>query len=396
MGWLPAQFIEAIGNLRSTGQRSLLALLGIVVGSASVIAMINIGRMVEEESLSQFRALGTDMIAITIQSWGQDQPVLTMSEYQAFKAEMDVFRVVAPIIRGDFGQFVYQGKPVSTSTVATTPDFFEVAKVGFSGGRNFSIFDTGTPFMVTGASAFRTTAGDIAAPRVGAPVQGEAQAFTIIGTLDSAPTGALLSVDVDTTTFVSTAIARRIKNAPIISISSIIGRIRHGIDETIAEQKIEEALMRINPNLQIEIRLAKAELDLMREQARILSLFLTTVGSIALLVGGVGVMNIMLVSVAERRREIGLRLAIGARPKDITALFFVEAMILSLVGGLIGMVLGIGASYVTAGYIEFKFFISNFAILLGIGVSVAVGVFFGYYPARQASRLDPVECLRSE
>ena len=391
---LMEQFREAAANLRASGQRSVLALLGIVVGSASVIAMINIGRMVEEESLSQFRSLGTDMVVVSIYSWGE-QPSLLLPQYEAFEAELDIFRSVAPVVQGSLSDLSYEGLPVTTTVVATTPAFFDVARLELTAGRPMSVFDGSTPFMVTGTSAFRSADGGAVAPLSPAKVvQAGSQAFHIVGVLDPAVRGAMLPLDVDSSIFVSTSTAKRITSAP--TVSSVVGRLRPGVDEVVAERRIGEALRRLNPDLDFEIRLAKAELELMREQARILSLFLTMIGSIALVVGGVGVMNIMLVSVVERRREIGLRLAIGARPGDITALFFTEAMLLSVVGGLIGMVVGIGASYVTANFIGWSFFVSNSAVLLGVGVSAAVGVFFGYYPARQAARLDPVECLRSE
>ncbi len=160
-------------------------------------------------------------------------------------------------------------------------------------------------------------------------------------------------------------------------------------------EQLKKYFQNIDRALAFKVTTAEELVAQMQKQMRMFTLLLAAIGSISLIVGGVGVMNVMLVSVSERRREIGIRRALGARQVDIQMQFLVESVLLSFVGGLLGLFLGIGTCYVICHFTSWQFLLSQSAIVLGVGVSAAIGVFFGFYPARQASRLSPIEALRS-
>jgi putative ABC transport system permease protein len=218
--------------------------------------------------------------------------------------------------------------------------------------------------------------------------------FTVIGVLKPLDRNPLLPVDPNSSVFITTSAAKRVSGA--VSIDTLGGRISPGYELEAVGSRLESEIAKVLPNAHFRIATAKELIDTIRQQSALFTMLLGAIGSISLIVGGVGVMNIMLVSVVERQREIGLRLSIGARRRDIAIMFLVEASILSMVGGLIGFVLGVAASYGFSWYSEAKFFVSEVALLLGVAVSLLIGIFFGYYPARRAASLDPVAALRSE
>ena len=180
------------------------------------------------------------------------------------------------------------------------------------------------------------------------------------------------------------------------TINNIVMQLKPDINIEAVQAKIQKILGTMIPGKQFFFRSAKQLITSMTNQRNTLTLLLALIGSISLLVGGIGVMNIMLVSVVERRREIGIRLAVGARARDIRHLFLVESVTLSLVGGVLGVIIGILTSYVIATFAQWPFEIFLLPPLVGFMVSVAVGVFFGFYPAYQASKLDPIQTLRSD
>ena len=167
------------------------------------------------------------------------------------------------------------------------------------------------------------------------------------------------------------------------------------VPHTQATAAVQAYFRRVAPNLEVRVRSAKELIASMQRQTQLFALLLGAIGSISLIVGGIGVMNVMLVSVTERRKEIGIRRALGAKRGDIQLQFLIESLVLSLLGGVFGMGLGIGVAYGACQYGNWEFFVSTMALLLGVGVSSGVGLFFGFYPARQAARLDPITALRS-
>lgn len=180
------------------------------------------------------------------------------------------------------------------------------------------------------------------------------------------------------------------------TINNIIVRISPEADIDVVKHHIENYIKARLTNKQLFFRSAKELIVSMAKQSNILTIFLGLIGSISLIVGGIGVMNIMLVSVVERRREIGIRLAVGARRVDIQSLFLIEAIMLSLLGGIGGVVIGMVIAYIIALFSNWEFVVFLFPPFIGFTVSVAIGIFFGFYPAYKAARLDPIEALRSD
>jgi putative ABC transport system permease protein len=183
---------------------------------------------------------------------------------------------------------------------------------------------------------------------------------------------------------------------PDSKITSIIGRVRPGTGTPLLKQQVQAYFSARDKRRNVEVQTAEELIANMEKQMRLFTLLLGAIGSIALIVGGVGVMNVMLVSVSERRKEIGIRRALGAHREDVQTQFIIESVVLCLTGGLIGILIGVVISFLFAHFTKWEFMLSMNAVMLGIGVSSAVGVFFGYYPARQASRLDPITALRGE
>jgi putative ABC transport system permease protein len=243
-------------------------------------------------------------------------------------------------------------------------------------------------------SGLRTSFGSGPEPGVGDALRIGDYIFTIIGVLQPAPHNPMVPVSLNESVYVPLASRRRLLSRP--DIGMLIARMAPGVHHLVAQREVEAYFRpRLRGELP-EIRSAEQLIEGMESQMQLYTLLLAAIGSISLIVGGVGVMNVMLVTVTERHREIGVRLAIGARQRDIRRLFLTESMLLSLFGGALGTLLGVGASAAVASYSGWLFVLSPTAIPLGAGVSAAVGIFFGFYPAHQASRLDPIACLRAD
>jgi putative ABC transport system permease protein len=279
--------------------------------------------------------------------------------------------------------------------MGVTGSFQDVNKIRIREGRFISDLDLFTYFGVIGESkAAKLKALGLQEP-VGKKVKVGDHIFTIVGTLERLPEGGgLRPYGINDATLIPITTASRIM--PGAQINSIMARMTPEARSSAAQTEISAYISRKVPGLGMKVRSAEELIEQMEKQMKLFTLLLGAVGSISLIVGGVGVMNVMLVSVAERRKEIGIRRALGAKRKDIQSQFLIESVILSLIGGLFGIALGVLSSYIIARFSEWQFMISYTAILLGFGVSSAVGVFFGFYPARQASRLDPIAALRSE
>lgn len=402
---------EAAGNLMAAKQRTLLALIGIVIGAGSVIAMINVGQMVKQQALLQFQALGPDMLNITIEAppsmtggqpgggrGGGGRGGLPIDVALDLIARTPGLAVASPLIMAN-ASMVRDGRPVYGQMMAGTSALLDLTGVTMAEGRFISDIDGSEPFIAGARGAMEQTFGMSMGPpkaplRVGEALRVGGSLFTVVGTFDAGGFNPLLGFQPSNALFIPLHAARRVTDSPVVS--QIIGRMAPGMTPQAIEAQLREALAAQGRTERATVRSAEELMQAMESQMRLFTLLLGAIGSISLVVGGVGVMNIMLVSVMERRREIGLRLAIGARPKEITWLFLIESVLLSGVGGLAGLILGLGASYLFGNFTSTPFFPSELAALVGVVVSGSVGVFFGYYPARRAARLDPIEALRAE
>lgn len=391
---------EGLLNLYFSKLRAILALLGVLVGTASVVAMVLGGELATNEALKQFKSLGTDLLAVSINMATEDSHASTgkadnLSLMQAINlsnADENILQV-APYTQL-FYPVLYNGKPLHAMIMGVTDSFADIVQVKLTKGRFVSIVDKYGFFCVVGQDIYDAMKKISFKEPLGQQLQIGKNVFVVVGVADSWPENSFVYANIDTSVLVpimaSTVISK------YASINNIIMRLKPDTNIPKIEENVSNSIDNMLSGKNISYRSAKEIIAKMRKQSDILTAFLGLIGSISLIVGGIGVMNIMLVSVMERRREIGIRLAVGARRSDISALFLMEAVMLSLVGGFLGVVIGILIAYIISIFWHWQFTLFLLPPLAGFTVSVAVGIFFGFYPAYQASRLDPIEALRSE
>jgi len=385
---------EATKSLYGAKQRTILALFGIIIGIGSVIAMVSIGTIVEAESLRQFKDMGTDILSIQKGYGGGANKTITIKDATDIPVNCPSIATVAPYIQSGLPTW-YSGKKIFGPCMGVTGAFRDLNKIKVKQGRFISDLDAFAYFCVLGDERAAGLGSFGLHEPVGKKLKVGDHIFTIVGVLERLPGGGgMRPHGVNDAVLIPIKTATRIvENA---EISNIMARMTPGFHNTTAGAEISEYFDRRVRGMEVEVRSAEELIEQMEKQMRLFTLLLGAVGSISLIVGGVGVMNVMLVSVAERRKEIGIRRALGAKRKDIQSQFLIESMILSLIGGFFGICIGVLASYIIAYFSNWQFMVSYMAILVGFGVSSAVGVFFGFYPARHASRLDPIAALRSE
>jgi putative ABC transport system permease protein len=385
--------------------RSALTALGIIIGVACVIAMIGVGKGSQAAIQSQISALGTNFLMIfpgaATQSGARiftGESTLTEDDVAAVKAECPSVAYVSPMSRAA-GQVVYGNLNWGTSVQGVGVEWPFIRSWNNSDGAFFgdSEVRAASKVCVLGSTVAASLFGDQSP--IGAAVRIKNFPFRVIGVLESKG-GSTLGQDQDDTVVAPyTTVMRLLKGKNKIDMFMASAVSQAAVLE--AQAEIESLLRqrhRLLPGQDSDFMIrSQQEIAQTADQtSHTLSLLLASAASISLLVGGIGIMNIMLVSVTERTREIGIRMAIGAKGKDILTQFLVEALTLSIAGGAIGIVLGVGASRFLAWKAHWNIALPPESILLAFGFSAAIGVFFGFYPARKASRLDPIEALRYE
>ena len=400
---LKMHFRTAITNLNSTKLRSMLAALGILVGTASVVAMISGGQLASYQALQQFKALGTNLMSITINtasssdsgdssnlSSATTSSPVTVQEAINLKTASSDITSIAPYI-SLYQPMKFQGHTVSGTILGTTETLQNIMKLTMQEGRFVSLLDKNNYYCVIGQKIY-TELKKYSLDPMGQQISIGSSIFTIIGILKDWTQNSFIYADLNQSVFVP------INTAYIISsyaqIYNVILKLNEGTNITTLEQDITNYFNQNIPGKSLYFQSAAQILASMTSQQQILTAFLGFIGGISLLVGGIGIMNIMLVSVAERRQEIGIRLAVGAKKRDIQKMFLIEAIVLSFFGGIAGVLLGLTISFAIAIYQGWLFMIFYQPILLGFVVSVLTGIFFGFYPAYKASKLLPIETLR--
>lgn len=391
---------EGLLNLYHAKLRAFLALLGVLVGTASVVAMVLGGELATNEALKQFKSLGTDLLAVAINASGDDlfsssgkSENLSLEEAWSVKTTDDGILKIAPYTQS-FQPVYFNGKPLNAITLGVTDSFADIVHVKLLKGRFVSVVDRYEPYCVIGRNVYDKIKTLTHKEPLGSQIQIGKSLFVIVGVADRWPENGFVYANIDSSVLVP-LLASTILNK-YATINSIIMRLSKESDISTIEDKVRQHIMQFMPKVNVDFRSAKELIAKMAKQSNILTVFLGLIGSISLIVGGIGVMNIMLVSVMERRREIGIRMAVGARGKDIAALFLLESVILSLIGGVVGVMIGIATAYVIALFWDWEFTLFLWPPLAGFSVSVGVGVFFGFYPAYLASKLDPIDALRSD
>lgn len=382
--------VEAVDNLRGQGRRSLLALLGVVIGSAAIVALLNLGHMAQLETLKRFRQTGVDMLQLQVLPTGSAAVGLDPTALEAAAAEPGVVQIT-PLALTRL-QVRVRARQVDTAVAAVPPAMARVAGFQPAAGRLLGPIDDCGSAAVVGAKAALDLSAPGAALTPGDLVMIGDYGFTVVGLLRPVPMEVLSPLDYDQAVLVPLACARRVLTGS--DPTAALVRLRLDADATAVGARLSMRLVR--PGMTIQVRDARALIRTMKAQSAVHSRLLAAIGSISLLVGGIGVMNVMLMTVMERRREIGLRAAVGARPRDIWLMFLVEGVILSVGGGALGAALGVAATAVVAKLSHWTFDVALWVLPLGPGMAAVVGLAFGLYPAIAASRIHPVEALRAD
>jgi len=402
---------SALEALRANPLRSALTMLGIVIGVAAVIAMVAVGAGARALVMKQIQSLGSNLMIIvsgSVTSGGVRMGIgarmtLTEDDALALEREIPTVMVAAPIMRGS-AQIVADNLNWSTVVHGVTPGFFVAREWEVQSGRDFNPeeVESAGKVVLLGETVVRNLFDD--QDPVGQQVRIRNVPFTVIGVMAHKGQSTQGTDQDDTVLMPITTAKRRVlgtSRANARSVGSILVKVRDGEDMQEAESLIRDTLRqrhRLLSNQEDDfwIRNLTEIAETKDASSKTLALLLAAVAAVSLVVGGIGIMNIMLVSVTERTREIGLRMAVGARARDILAQFLIEATTLSSIGGAVGVALGVGAAIGIARLAGWPTLIQPGVVVLAVGFSALVGVFFGYYPARRASQLDPIEALRHE
>jgi putative ABC transport system permease protein len=400
----------AFRALRVNKLRSALTMLGVIIGVGAVIAMVAVGSGATQRIQEQIASIGSNVIIVQAGSvntggirlgFGNAQ-TLTEDDARAIGTQCPSVALAAPIARGA-AQIVFGNNNWATQITGTTPDYLIVRDAGLSSGQPFTTQDVDASSKV--ALLGQTVVNNLfnGADPIGQIIRIKKVPFTVVGVLSpkgQSPSGQ----DQDDTILLPITSAKKkvigARQGNALTIQQIVVQGRDGAAKS-AVQEIQSLLrqrhrLQANQDDDFDVRNMEEVFSAQETSARVMSILLASIASVSLLVGGIGIMNIMLVSVTERTKEIGLRQAVGAKTKDILSQFLVEAVTLSVAGGAIGIAIGISASIAISYFADWSTVVSPGAILLAFVFSGLVGVFFGYYPARKAALMDPIEALRYE
>lgn len=401
----------AFRALQVNKARSALTMLGIVIGVAAVIATVAVGSGATQRIQQQIASIGSNIIIVipgSVTSSGMRMGTgaavtLTESDARDLAAQCPSVAVVAPVVRGG-SQLVYENANWGSITMGVTPGYLTIRDLSIAKGAPFTQHDVdvATKVVVLGQTVVDNLFGDV--DPIGKSIRVKKVPFTVVGVLarkGQSPMGQ----DQDDIVLIPLSSAKRkvlgIKSANADAVDSIM--LQATSDQKMqAAQDEAQALLRQRHHLQpaqdddFSIRNMQEIFAAQESSSRVMSLMLAAVASVSLIVGGIGIMNIMLVSVRERTREIGLRQAVGAKTRDILTQFLVEAATLSVAGGIVGIALGVAASFLVSRLADWQTVVGPGAVLLAVFFSALVGIGFGYYPARKAAYMDPIEALRYE
>lgn len=388
--------LEPLDNLRLLGRRAVLAFMGIAVGSAAVVALLNIGHSAQTEAMSVFRGMGSDLLVASVQL-----PVGNHLTQAAGEVGMDLasLRKVPSGVQSAAAltpaniEVRFQGRSLSFTIVGSSPGLPAVLGLATVLGRVLNDFDDRSTYAVLGSNVVTRLAAEGIPVSLGSRLQVGGYLFEVVGILQPHSRNPLLPVFVDDSILVPISSMRRI--IPFPQVSSVVARINSSGSLTEMRPRFMAWLVEQMPGFEVNVQIPQQLLDGIARQSHLFSLLLAGLGGVSLLVGGIGVMNVMVMTVAERRREIGVRMALGARPSDIARLFLLEAMMLATTGAIAGALVGQAAAWLFVRLTGWSVFaMSPIAIPLGIGSAITTGLFFGLAPALSAAKLQPVYALR--
>ena len=385
---------EAFVSLRTLGKRSILALLGIVIGSSSVVALINIGHNAAEDAAAIFQNMGTDTLVARFPASADSRtPLPAALDTRALSQAVPSLVNIAPTVLLS-ATLIRNGRSANASVVGATAELAPAMRLQLREGRFLSDFDQNEIYAVVGHQVAQTLGAAGAPLQLGDRVRINDYLFLVIGILQNQPSAVLVPIQANDSVFLPQGSMRRIFPSP--QIDNVVTRVAGGQNMEQVAAAMTQSLKKILRGREVEVQVPQQIIDGMTRQSRTFGYLLMALGGISQVGGGVGVMNVMLMNVSERRREIGIRMALGARQKDIRNLFLLEAVSLTAVGALSGAILGVASAFIYARMSGWHFSLAGAALPLGIGSTLLVGLFFGLYPAISASRLQPVEALRDE
>jgi putative ABC transport system permease protein len=385
-------------NFSAAKLRSCLAMLGILVGTAAIVALISAGKIATQTALAQFKSMGTDLLAITTYQQHdkatvttQDKTTLSLATWRHFPALIPSIRDIAPYTTA-YQTMSYQGHAITGPIIGADEALARIIHVELAQGYFVSSFESFEHHCVIGNQLADKLQQFSFGNPIGRHLQIGHVLYTIIGIAKPWKENAFFNEDINQAIIIPLASMGLInQNNPVnnaillLNPSEPVDPIIHLVKQTIAKQA---------PKIGVFIRSAKQIISSMEKQGHIFTLLLTAIGGISLLVGGIGIMNVMLVAVSERKQEIGIRKAIGATHVQIQRLFLLESTLLSVCGGILGIFVGLIVTWIIATFNHWPFSLYMLPLLIGFGVSVITGIFFGFYPAYRAAKLDPIVSLR--
>ena len=396
----------ALKALNNNKLRCFLTMLGIIIGVASVITMLAIGQGSKNSIKAQISEMGSNMIMIHpgnmqrggVRQSADDMQTLEVADYEALETLPGIAAISPSVNSG--GQFVNGNNNYPSTMYGITPDYLEIRKLKVKDGAMFTEQDVKSAAKVC---ILGKTVVDNLFPGgedpVGRVVRFGKIPMTVIGVLESKGTNSMGQDQDDVVLAPYTTVMKR-----VLAIDYIQGIFASAVNEDETEQTIESIteMLRSRHKLKdtddddFQIRSQQELSEMMNSTSDMMTVLLACIAGISLLVGGIGIMNIMYVSVTERTREIGLRMSIGARGIDILSQFLIEAVIISVTGGVIGIIVGVLASWLVTVIAHWPVYIQMYSVGLSFAVCTVTGVFFGWYPAKKASNLDPIEAIRYE
>ena len=396
-------------SLRSNLLRSILTSLGIIIGVSSVITMISIGSGAREEVEKLIDRFGSNNLILRSQSsssrgvsmGANSVNTLTLSDMENLKKELPAIKSIAPQVSLST-QILANNNNWLSSVTGTTNEYFDLGNWSFESGRSFEEDEllSGKRVAIIGKTVVKNLFGEI--NPIDEIIRINKVPFTVVGILEAK--GGSAWRDLDDTIIVPLKAAKQrlvakkfpgdqIRSMTInVSSSELLSQTEKDIDTVM--RKLHKISANGNPDF--VVRNFAQFLNARQDSSKVMSILLATVAGISLIVGGIGIMNIMLVTVTERTKEIGVCMSVGAKKRDILYQFLIESLMISLIGGGIGILLGIGVVYGVSEYFNWKMKLDYMSIIMSFGFSSSIGILFGFYPARKASNLNPIDALRYE
>ena len=396
-------------SLRSNLLRSILTSLGIIIGVSSVITMISIGSGAREEVEKLIDRFGSNNLILRSQSsssrgvsmGANSVNTLTLSDMENLKKELPAIKSIAPQVSLST-QILANNNNWLSSVTGTTNEYFDLGNWSFDSGRNFEEDEllSGKRVAIIGKTVVKNLFGEI--NPIDEIIRINKVPFTVVGILEAK--GGSAWRDLDDTIIVPLKAAKQrlvakkfpgnqIRSMTInVSSSELLSQTEKDIDTVM--RKLHKISANGNPDF--VVRNFAQFLNARQDSSKVMSILLAVVAGISLIVGGIGIMNIMLVTVTERTKEIGVCMSVGAKKRDILYQFLIESLMISLIGGGIGILLGIGVVYGVSEYFNWKMKLDYMSIIMSFGFSSSIGILFGFYPARKASNLNPIDALRYE